>query len=149
MPIAINPPVLKHQIVTTLELSGDDLVDNSLYLNKEFLQLLQEDYYYHHIYKSPSYFFNHSKFLKFVNAWREQTTFSSSPTAIIENKNFQALVNMGPTAIPFILNEIENYPSNIVWVLNKITKSKISNSPISIEDACKLWVNWGRKNKLL
>ncbi len=148
-PLALEPPIARQSTPPTLELSVDDLVDNSLFLNKEFLQLLQEDFYYNHIYKSPSYYFNQSKFFKNLNEWKKQILFSSDVQKITTNQNFEALVNMGVNAIPFILQEINDSPSNLVWVLNKITKSKISERPISIDQACTLWIKWGRKHNLI
>jgi hypothetical protein len=148
-PLALEPPVARQSMPPTLELAADDLVDNSLYLNKEFLQLLQEDFYYNHIYKSSSYYFNQSKFFKYLNEWSRFSMFSSDVQKITSDPNFEAMVAMGVNAIPFILHELEHSPSILVWVLNKITKFEISERSISVEDACSLWIKWGRKYKLI
>ena len=48
---------------------------------------------------------------------------------------------MGYSAVPFIIEEIEKEPSNLVWALNLIYNQKISKNPnITIKDACKLWI---------
>ena len=66
---------------------------------------------------------------------------------IVEDENFQGILNLGELTIPLILNKIEKEPSQLVWALNIITKKKISNkSMISISDSCKLWVKYGKQN---
>jgi hypothetical protein len=73
--------------------------------------------------------------------------FLSNPKAIIEDLNFQGILNLGEQAVPLILSKIEVEPSQLVWALNIITKKKISNnSTISISDSCKRWVKFGKQN---
>ena len=48
---------------------------------------------------------------------------------------------MGYNAVPFILEELDARPSNLVWALNMIFQKKITLKPdATIDDACKLWV---------
>ena len=65
----------------------------------------------------------------------------SSVIDIIEQSDFKAIIAMGYSAVPFIIEEIEKEPSNLVWALNLIYNQKISKNPnITIKDACKLWI---------
>lgn len=81
------------------------------------------------------------KFKLFLENWENETMFLSSPRDIVENDNFKSMVSMGKSAVPFILNEISAKPSNLVWALNFIFGTKITNNPrATVEDACKLWV---------
>lgn len=148
-PLAIDPPIINEQSIDTLKKSVDDLVDNELYLNNDFLKMLQEDYYFHHIYKSPTYYFNQTKFFKLLNEWNDKTMFSSNANEIISSHPFHEIVKMGITAIPFILEQLKQKPGTLVWALNKITNSKISEQKISVEEASRLWVQWGKKNKII
>lgn len=78
---------------------------------------------------------------KLRDEWARTTRFYSSPKQIIEDKSFQAIVSMGRIAVPYILEDIRETPSTLVWALNLIFNYKISGKrDISIEDACKLWV---------
>ena len=78
--------------------------------------------------------------------WKEKTMFLSSTKSIIENEDFQAIVTMGESAVPYIVNEIENTPSTLVWALNFIFNKKITNNPdTTITEACKLWVKEMKK----
>ena len=78
--------------------------------------------------------------LHFMN-WKEKTMFLSSTQSIIDDEDFKAIVAMGESAIPYIITEIENTPSTLVWALNFIFNKKITNNPdTTITEACKLWV---------
>ena len=77
-----------------------------------------------------------------ISKWKQETAFASSPSIIVENRYFQALVSMGPIAVPYILQDIETEPSPLVWALNLIYHKKITTKKgATIEDACKLWVS--------
>jgi hypothetical protein len=76
-----------------------------------------------------------------LKQWKEKTMFLSSTKSIIENEDFKTIVAMGKSAVPYIINEIENTPSALVWALNIIFNRKISDNPdTTITEACKLWV---------
>jgi len=47
---------------------------------------------------------------------------------------------MGQSAVPFIVEEIDQRPSTLVWALNIIFNRKISDKNINISEACRLWV---------
>lgn len=81
------------------------------------------------------------KFYDCYNSWKDKTFFFSSVKSIIDQDGFKAIVAMGPKIVPFILDELENEPSNIVWALNMIYKRKITDKPnVTIGEACKLWI---------
>lgn len=80
------------------------------------------------------------RFYNYYNSWVSQTAFLSSVKDIIYQDDFQRIIGMGKTAIPYILEIIEAKPSNLVWALNMICKEKISEKQLTIKEACKLWV---------
>lgn len=81
------------------------------------------------------------KFRLYLQRWKTETMFKSSPNEIIENENFLSIISMGTPVVPYILAEISREPSTLVWTLNMIFKKKITNNPnATITDACKLWV---------
>jgi len=81
------------------------------------------------------------KFKHHLANWENKTMFLSSPKSIIEDEDFRAIVAMGNSAIPFIIEEIDRKPSPLVWALNFILRRKITdNHNATITDACKLWV---------
>ena len=71
----------------------------------------------------------------------EKTQFMSSAYSIVNDEDFQSIVAMGKSVVPFIVKEIEREPSTLVWALNYIYGHKISDkSNITISEACKLWI---------
>lgn len=82
-----------------------------------------------------------TRFSVLYSSWKEKTAFLSSAKAIIQQEDFQAIVAMGYDAVPFIVDAIDEEPSQLVWALNFIFDAKISNKPnTTITQACKLWV---------
>lgn len=80
-------------------------------------------------------------FKNHLAAWQSKTIFLSSIESIVQQTDFQAILAKGKRVVPFILEEIDARPSNLVWALNMIFKKKITNNPnTTITEACKLWV---------
>lgn len=80
-------------------------------------------------------------FRNYIEQWKINTLFTSNAYQIIEDENFKAIVNMGEIAVPFILEEINQKPSLLVWALNVIYDRKVTDrANVTIEEACKLWV---------
>lgn len=80
------------------------------------------------------------RFYNHYNTWYRQTRMHSSVNRIISHPDFKAIVSMGYNAVPFILEELDARPSNLVWALNMIFQKKITLNPdATIDDACKLW----------
>jgi hypothetical protein len=76
-----------------------------------------------------------------LEVWQMDTMFLSSISDIIEHRDFKAIVAMGKKAVPFIVEEIQREPSQLVWALNLIYNKKITDKPnTTITEACKLWV---------
>lgn len=81
------------------------------------------------------------RFQSLYETWKKETRFLSSVQDIVNHEAFKAIVAMDTDAVPFIINEISNTPSTLVWALNYIYNRKISDNPnTTIPEACKLWV---------
>ncbi len=78
-------------------------------------------------------------FYSYFEKWKEDTKFLSSVAAITSHDSFKAIVDMGGNAVPYILEEIERKPSNLVWALNAIFHNKIGKGN-TVSEACKLWI---------
>lgn len=79
------------------------------------------------------------RFYAYLDDWKNDTRFLSSVSAITSHPSFQGIVEMGGNAVPFILEEIEQRPSNLVWALNAIFHKKIAKGE-TVTDACRLWI---------
>jgi len=89
------------------------------------------------------------KFNKLLSSWKANISYSSSPETVLNNPNFKEIVKLGKIAIPLILEEIATQPSVLVWALNLITGRRISENNVSVSEASKLWVNWGKLQRLI
>lgn len=78
-------------------------------------------------------------FTKYLEEWQHDTRYLSSVAAITSHPSFLQIINMGGNAVPYIVEEIERKPSNLVWALNAIFHKKIGNGE-TITDACRLWI---------
>ena len=78
-------------------------------------------------------------FRQYLEQWQQGTQFLSSVSAIINHPSFLHIVNMGGNAVPYILEEIERQPSNLVWALNAIFHKKIGEGG-TVTEACRLWI---------
>ncbi|RYC50438.1 hypothetical protein [Flagellimonas olearia] len=93
--------------------------------------------------------FLQDKFDSLVEAWKENTWFESNSDRIIEDENFQEILNLGKQAIPLIIKNIDENPSHLVWALNIITGMHIK-SPVrmNVTQSCKKWVELHKKGLL-
>lgn len=86
------------------------------------------------------------KFKSLSASWQKNTKYSSSVLTFIEDENFKKIVSMGEAALPLILIELEKKPSALVWALNMITGKSVSDGRrVTIAEASKLWVKWGKR----
>ena len=87
------------------------------------------------------FYTNKLRFNSHYEKWLQEIAYLSSVNSIVEHPDFQAIVAMRDAAVPYIVETIEQEPSNLVWALNFIYNRKISNkSDLTITEACKLWV---------
>lgn len=92
-------------------------------------------------YQRQEVLLSRARFDALYSNWRKRTMFSSSAKEIIEDSNFQEILEMGVAAVPYIVDVIDKEPSTLVWALNHIYGGKITNRPnVTVKDACKLWV---------
>jgi len=83
------------------------------------------------------------KFYEHLKKWEAKTKFLSSPNKIIEDKDFKEILKLGKPGIKYIIDELQEKPSFLVWALNILYGFKISDDPsTTIEDASKLWVKY-------
>ena len=84
-------------------------------------------------------------FAKYLEEWQRETRFLSSVATITRQPSFLRIVNMGGNAVPYIVEEIERKPSNLVWALNAIFHKKIGEGCI-VTDACRQWISELKKS---
>jgi len=86
----------------------------------------------------------------FVHEWRKERGITSSTTDMILCPSYQAIIGMGPKAIPWILAEMEaegDDPDHWFWALHILTRA----NPVAEEDQGNLprmaqtWMRWARE----
>jgi len=83
------------------------------------------------------------KFKEHLENWNLNTMFLSSPNQIIEDSDFKEIVKLGYSAVPFIIEELEEKPNFLVWALNLIFGYKISDDPsTTIVEASRMWLKF-------
>ncbi len=90
-------------------------------------------------------------FRRLANRWRQQTAFSSSTTAMAMHPDYQAIIGMGPAALPMILEALSEGRGHWFWALKAI--SGVDPVPPQDRGAIprmkKAWLDWGRAKGLL
>jgi len=83
------------------------------------------------------------KFIEHFEKWKNETKFLSSPNRIVENINFQEIIGIGAPVVKYIVEELHEEPSCLVWALNFIYGFKISDaSTTTIREATKMWIRY-------
>jgi len=91
------------------------------------------------------------QFLRLVDEWRSGIGGVSSATQIILHPAYQAIIGLGPDAIPLVLRELTRRPAHWNWALRALT----NQNPVPAEAAGNLraiasaWLDWGRRRHLI
>lgn len=87
-------------------------------------------------------------FERLAAQWKQDTAHLSSPIMIAEHRAYQEIIGMGMDAVPLILRDLQESPSQ--WFL--ALRSIAGESPVSPEDRgdvdamAAAWLDWGRRN---
>ncbi len=90
-------------------------------------------------------------FSRYAEAWRDETSFLSSPAKKHLNENYLKIISLGKAAIPFILAELRDRPSDWFLALRVLS----GENPVQGEDASNFqavvnaWLRWGEANAYL
>ena len=84
-------------------------------------------------------------FNRLAAEWKSQAEFLASPTKIAELPAYQAIIAVGPAAVPLILNELHIEPDHWFVALKRIT----GEDPVpedargDIDRMAEAWLDWG------
>ena len=86
------------------------------------------------------------KFIRLRDQWLAESWVLSSPTEMALLPSYQAIIGMGPEAIPLLLRELERSVNYWFWALYSITQVDTTDPNdrgdwIAIADA---WLAWGK-----
>ncbi|HXG08560.1 MAG TPA: hypothetical protein VNK04_02115 [Gemmataceae bacterium] len=86
------------------------------------------------------------RFRDLVCQWKEATALTSSITEMATHPAYQQIIGMGREAIPWILQELQQYRNHRFWALKAIT----GEDPVPAMDRGNLrqmtpaWLTWAR-----
>ena len=135
---AVSPLYAK----TNIAFNEDDILNNRVQMDPKIFRLTNV---VENVTSDNAYI--EYRFKNSYEKWRAETKFLSNISKIISNKHFQAILAMGRRVSPYITNQLEQEPSNLVWALNLIYDKQISKGTISVETASRLWVKWLKQQK--
>jgi hypothetical protein len=86
------------------------------------------------------------KFLRLRDQWKADTAHVSSTSQLVLHPAYQAIIGMGPIAVPLLLRELERRVDFWFWALHAITG--VDPSPPEFrgdgEKMAKAWLAWGK-----
>ena len=83
---------------------------------------------------------NKTLFYQNLAYWNNEVDFNSVNN--YDNGYFESIVTMGKDAVPFIIQELEKHPSELVHALEKIFPGVIEyQGYVPLKDACDAWLS--------
>jgi hypothetical protein len=88
-------------------------------------------------------------FVGFVKQWQHETGGLSSTTRRYIHPSYQAILRLGPDAIPLILKELNERPDWWFEALTTLAKVNPVKPKSTFEEAVIAWTDWGKRNNLI
>jgi hypothetical protein len=88
------------------------------------------------------------RFRALAAEWHEATFHLSAPTSMAMHPAYQAIIGLGPNAVPLILAELEKAPDHWFWALKALT----NEDPVPPTDRGRVlamreaWLTWGQNS---
>ena len=85
------------------------------------------------------------KFQNLVTQWRAERRATSLVADMVVHPAYQGIIGMGPTAVPFILHELQRSPDHWFWALRAITRENPVPEEIrgNMREMAATWLAWG------
>ena len=86
--------------------------------------------------------------MELAKEWHDATDHLSSPSQIAMHPAYQRIIGMGPSVVPFILEDLRQNGGEWYWALHAITgespvPSGVSHSSREVRE---IWLRWGREH---
>ena len=87
------------------------------------------------------------RFSRLKEKWKSETAFLSSISEIAMHPDYQQIIGMGTTAIPFILQEMTEKPGQWFWALKSITAEDpvLPENRGNVKAMTQSWIKWGKE----
>ena len=91
----------------------------------------------------------HAVFLELVEIWKKDTEFVSTTEDMVLHESYQRIIGLGPSVVPFLLQELEREPDHWFWALKSITRVNPAEDADTFDDAVTAWLDWGAQRGYL
>ena len=85
----------------------------------------------------------HAVFLELVESWKKDTEFVSTIEDMVLHESYQRIIGLGPSVVPFLLQELEREPDHWFWALESITRVNPAEDADTFNDTVTAWLDWG------
>jgi hypothetical protein len=96
------------------------------------------------------------QFRRLEAQWKADTLFLSDPGKIMGHPAMQAIIAIGEGVVPFILRDLQDKPSLLVWALPQITGENLAPPRVeggflkwNLHAQIEAWLRWGREKGLV
>ena len=82
-----------------------------------------------------------AEFYTHYKRWRESTMLYQNMDKILDSSLYQAIINMGKQAVPYILEQIQERPDMVVFALRKILGFTVipkNRKIVPVDEQCRL-----------
>lgn len=90
-----------------------------------------------------------ARFEHLAGEWKRSESPSSSAMGLAMHPAYQKIIGMGPTAIPWIIEELKREPDHWFWALHCLTGG-IDPVPEAdrgdLQAMANAWIEWARQN---
>jgi hypothetical protein len=100
-------------------------------------------------YEGTSDFMARLRFEHLARIWKRATRYESSLTKIVTHHAYQAIIGMGPSAIPMILADLRTAGGHWFWALHAISQADPEREGDDYESVRAAWLRWGVANGYL
>lgn len=89
------------------------------------------------------------RFSDLANEWEEETAFVSALDAMVLHQNYQEIIGMGMSALPFIFERLPKSPARWFWAIRAIVGHDAASGSTTSAEATQRWLDWGIANGYL
>jgi hypothetical protein len=94
-------------------------------------------------YEGNADFLARLRFEHLARTWKRATRYESSLTKIVTHHAYQAIIGMGPSAIPMILADLRSAGGHWFWALHAISQADPGRDGDDYESVRAAWLRWG------
>jgi hypothetical protein len=89
------------------------------------------------------------RFDDLAERWSRETEFVSVHARAIQHEAYRKIIDMGPLAVPWLLERLRDHPDHWLWALSALTGEDPAEDAQTFWEARDAWLAWGRDHGYL